>query len=75
MEFVPHSLTDYQNEHRIENSIISKDQKVLFQVLWTKIALITFFFPPSKQGVIHKKFVPAAKTANTEVCVLERLLK
>jgi len=34
-----------------------------------------FFYLPSKQGVIQKEFVPAAKTVNTEFCVLERLLK
>jgi hypothetical protein len=49
MEFVPHSLTDYQKEHRVEKSVISKDPKVLFQVLWIKITLITFFSSPIKR--------------------------
>jgi hypothetical protein len=34
-----------------------------------------FFFLLSKQGVMHKEFVPAAKTVNTEFCALESLLK
>jgi hypothetical protein len=34
-----------------------------------------FFFLPNKEGVIYKELLPAANTANTEFCVLEKLLK